>query len=279
MAIDCEGDTMIGIVHEAGVTARTGVVVVVGGPQYRVGSHRQFVLLARALAGAGIPVLRFDYRGMGDSTGAARDFERVAADIRHAIDAFCARPGAPGRVVLWGLCDAASALLMYGWQDPRVAGMILLNPWVHTEAGEARVRLKHYYLGRLRSGEFWRKLARLDLDFADSLASLRRYMRAALARGRVAAPAENAGPFTARMLAGLERFRGPVGLVLSGNDMTAGEFRDLLQSAPRWRAALEARLHGRLDVTDATHTFSSRAWREEVAAQSIAWVRAWDAAA
>lgn len=51
-------------------SASTGVVIIVGGPQYRAGSHRQFVLLARALATAGYPVLRFDYSGMGDSDGA-----------------------------------------------------------------------------------------------------------------------------------------------------------------------------------------------------------------
>ena len=48
----------------------------VGGPQYRVGSHRQFTLMARAFAAAGYPVLRFDYRGIGDSEGESRGFER-----------------------------------------------------------------------------------------------------------------------------------------------------------------------------------------------------------
>ena len=39
------------------------MVIVVGGPQYRAGSHRQFTLLARHIAAAGYPVLRFDARG------------------------------------------------------------------------------------------------------------------------------------------------------------------------------------------------------------------------
>ena len=33
-----------------------GMLVVVGGPQYRVGSHRQFLLLSRKVAAAGFPV-------------------------------------------------------------------------------------------------------------------------------------------------------------------------------------------------------------------------------
>ncbi|MFB1029241.1 MAG: hydrolase 1, exosortase A system-associated, partial [Thauera sp.] len=70
----CEGEELIGILAlpETAVT-RLGVLVVVGGPQYRVGSHRQFVLLARALAKSGVPCMRFDYRGMGDATGEMRD--------------------------------------------------------------------------------------------------------------------------------------------------------------------------------------------------------------
>ena len=67
---ECGDDTCIGIVaSNADVASRAdiGVVIVVGGPQYRVGSHRQFVTLARALAASGVPALRFDYRGMGDS--------------------------------------------------------------------------------------------------------------------------------------------------------------------------------------------------------------------
>jgi alpha-beta hydrolase superfamily lysophospholipase len=70
LRFDRAGVPLVGIVHPAGKPAGDiGVVVVVGGPQYRVGSHRQFVLLARDLAAAGIPTLRFDTRGMGDSGG------------------------------------------------------------------------------------------------------------------------------------------------------------------------------------------------------------------
>ena len=56
----CGTDRLLGILHPGAPDSERGVLVVVGGPQYRVGSHRQFVLLARALAAAGIPVLRFD---------------------------------------------------------------------------------------------------------------------------------------------------------------------------------------------------------------------------
>ena len=77
----CKGDTLVGILAKPETPAKTGIVVIVGGPQYRAGSHRQFVLLSRSLAAAGYAVLRFDYRGMGDSEGQQRNFEAVSADI------------------------------------------------------------------------------------------------------------------------------------------------------------------------------------------------------
>ena len=41
-----------------------GVLIQVGAPQYRVGSQRQFVLMARFLAQQGHCVLRYDIQGL-----------------------------------------------------------------------------------------------------------------------------------------------------------------------------------------------------------------------
>ena len=65
---DLAGESLVGMACVPEQARSIGIIVVVGGPQYRVGSHRQFLLLSRALASAGYPVMRFDYRGMGDST-------------------------------------------------------------------------------------------------------------------------------------------------------------------------------------------------------------------
>jgi alpha/beta superfamily hydrolase len=70
----CENSWLYGIASLPEQASSRGVLIVVGGPQYRVGSHRQFALLARHLAEHGVPVMRFDYRGMGDSVGDIRTF-------------------------------------------------------------------------------------------------------------------------------------------------------------------------------------------------------------
>ena len=158
LSFACGDDCLFGIASVPAEPAARGVVVVVGGPQYRSGSHRQFTLLARHLAAQGIAVLRFDYRGMGDAEGTSRDFEMVGDDLRSAIVQFQATVPAVREVVLWGLCDGASAALFYAAQDARVQGLVLLNPWVRTEGGLAKATLKHYYRDRLLQPGLWKKI-------------------------------------------------------------------------------------------------------------------------
>ena len=58
VAFECGHEQLLGIVATcAGPTADTGVLIVVGGPQYRAGSHRQFTRLARSLAASGWPTV------------------------------------------------------------------------------------------------------------------------------------------------------------------------------------------------------------------------------
>ncbi len=265
-----DADELVAIVHTTQHASTTGVVVVVGGPQYRVGSHRQFVLLARALASAGIPVMRFDRRGAGDSGGAPRDFERIDADIKAAVDQLIATTGV-ARVVLWGLCDAASAILMYAHTDARVAGLVLLNPWVHSSAIEARVRFKTYYAGRLRSAEFWEKIRKFDIDLRDSISSLWRYARWATRFGRKR-ERRSYPPFIERMRQGWQTFNGPTLLVLSGDDLSAAEFRELTNDSPEWKALMTGKTIQIFELVEANHTFSRREWRAAVERATVSWI-------
>lgn len=288
LALPIDQDTLIGVLHRPSGRPSRGVLIVVGGPQYRVGSHRQFVLLARALAAKGFPVLRFDYRGMGDASGEAKSFLEIDEDIRVAADAMFAQFPSLRELVIWGLCDAASAALFYAPNDGRVAGLVLLNPWVRTEGGYAYTLMRHYYLRRIFSGSFWRKLlaGRISLRSFHDLAG---HLGNALRRdGAITEPPsgqekvkDDAGAnnspiaFPSRMLEGLQNFRGQVLLVLSGNDLTADEFRDLMRSSRKWRRALRGRSVTRRDLCEANHTFARKAWRDEVASWTLEWLRSW----
>lgn len=267
----CEGEPLVGILAEpaAGPLAEVGVLIIVGGPQYRVGSHRQFTLLARHLAGHGFAALRFDYRSMGDSGGATRDFLGVDADIAAAIEALmAARPGIK-RVVLWGLCDAASAALLYlqSTRDPRVAGLTLLNPWVRSAATLAQAHVKHYYWRRLREKSFWMKLLRGGVG-AKALGALASNLRLARGAGRQAEPSS----FQDRMAAGLRGFAGPTLLILSGDDYTAGEFRLHAASSPAWQGLLTSGRVETCELPQADHTFSDPAQAAAVEGATLNWL-------
>lgn len=268
----CSGDELVGILTRPAAPKPVGIVMIVGGPQYRVGSHRQFLLLARALGVAAYPVLRFDHRGVGDSTGRFRGFEDMADDIRSAVNALCGAIEGLDNVVLWGLCEAASAAMMYAPTDPRVVGLALLNPWVRNDATLAQVQLKHYYGSRLRQAEFWSKLIRGDLDVTASLCGIADNVANALRR-----PARGQGkatdlPFQARMARGLRTFEGPVLAVLSGKDLTCQEFLGVCANDPEWRGLLEAPRVTRCELPESDHTFASQAWRGQVKRATVDWL-------
>ncbi|VXC21379.1 hydrolase 1, exosortase A system-associated [Massilia sp. 9I] len=274
LAFPCGGDTLVGILHLPPQPRARGVVVVVGGPQYRAGSHRQFTLLARSLAAAGTPVMRFDYRGMGDSEGAARSFEDVAEDLRAAIDRFMLEAPGLREVVLWGLCDGASAAALYAPQDARVAGVVLLNPWVRTEQGAARATLKHYYGGRLRDPALWRKVAAGRFDLSGSLRSMLGVVRSALTP-TPPEPEEACGAaLPERLHANLAGFTGRILVLLAGADLTAQEFADTAR-APQWRALLDGPRAECRTLPQADHTFSRREWHDQVVAWTVAWLGSW----
>lgn len=266
----CENETLFGILARPEQPADLGIVIVVGGPQTRVGSHRQFVLHSRALAAAGFATLRFDVRGMGDSTGTQRNFEQITPDIAAAIGALQAQCPQVRRIVLWGLCDAASAALLYcdETHDPRIAGLCLLNPWVRSAATLAKTQVKHYYGQRLLQREFWAKLLSGRLNVIDSIAELLRKL------GQATAQTEQNLGFQERMARGWKHFTGPTLLILSGNDYTAKEFLEYAASSASWHGLLERPGVTRFDLPNADHTFSSAVWRDTVAETCLKWLTA-----
>ncbi|MFK7886864.1 MAG: hydrolase 1, exosortase A system-associated [Gammaproteobacteria bacterium] len=273
VTFECEGSQLLGIVHGANDTARRGAVVVVGGPQYRVGSHRQFVHLARALGDGGIPTLRFDYRGMGDSDGELVGFEDVTEDIRSAVDALCRRCPQLDEIMLVGLCDAASAVLMYAPLDARVQRLVIMNPWVRSEESHARAQVKHYYLQRLLAPEMWGKILRGKFDWRGSLASLSGTLRSLTGSPSEQAPAAKA-PYQQRMLTGAQQFDGEMLLIISGDDMTAAEFIDHVGATPAWGKVLARSTTTVHKITQANHTFACAEWRDEVGDEVLRWISA-----
>lgn len=287
LVFSCDNEQLVGVLHHAAGDSTLGVVIVVGGPQYRAGSHRQFVYLARYLAEHDIPVLRFDYRGMGDSSGHLRGFMHIDTDIRCAIDTLQTEQPNVSSVVIWGLCDAATAAALYAPSDSRVKGLILANPWVYSEHGAAKAYLKYYYVQRIFSQEFWRKLTTGKVDFSSSLKSIGNMLKNALA-GR--APKNGAPPVGVAdehaqepsedlvTLVGnsLSQFTGHINVILSGNDLTSAEFSDASRSNRPLRRLMTRENVKQIQLPNVDHTFSRQKWRgnvEEISLEAVKRIR------
>jgi uncharacterized protein len=272
VVMTCAGDTLVGVISQPEQPGALGLVMVVGGAQYRAGSHRQFVLLARCLASAGFPVMRFDHRGLGDSSGERRPFDAVHDDIGVALETLQRQCPSVQRMALWGLCDGASAALLYSGQraDARVAGLCLLNPWVRSDNTLARTRIKHYYAGRLLEASFWQRLWQGEYEWRPSLKGLWQSLQALRAPTPSNAPEP---PFQHQMALALRHFPGKVLLLLSARDYTAKEFVECAQSDPAWKGLLQRPQLQRVDVADADHTFSRALWRAAAEQAILDWMR------
>jgi len=278
---DSQGSTLLGIVAAPAhgrVQADIGVLVVLGGPQYRAGSHRQFVQLARALDEAGHVALRFDVRGTGDSHGQPAGFEAVSDDIAAAIGPLQAQAPQARRAALFGLSDGASAasLYLYDPNDSRVAAICLLNPWVPTDQRFARTHVRHFYFKRLASGEFWRKLLAGDggkLALADSAGALRRSRQAADSAPLAPMRRPNVH-FRDAMRSVCAASTGPVLLAISGDDLTAKEFADSVAADSTWRQLILRGSTQTLPLPGADHTLSKPTAKRPFEEAMIRWLTA-----
>jgi len=173
------------------------------------------------------------------------------------------------RVVLWGLCDGASAALMYAPKDSRIAGIVAINPWARSCQGEASTRLRHYYLRRLFSRSFWSKLVHGDFNVQES----RNDFVDALRRGLGDPMPTDDSNYLRRMQQGWERFQRPVLFILSGNDFTAREFEGWVNGERERRRLFQSLQSEILTIENADHTFSNRVSRDEVAHATVEWLR------
>jgi uncharacterized protein len=278
IVFDCEGQQLVGMVHlPAEVRTRGMLSIVAGGPQYRGGVCRLQVQMARSLAAEGTPVMRFDYRGLGDSEGLFRGFRDVESDLRSAIDAFLAHVPGMREVVLWGGCDAAAAVLINAWKYPPVTGIVLGNPWVHSEDTSTTVEMQHYGQ-RWKDPAFWRKVIRLQYNPLPALRTILRSLRKRVAGpatgARDAAPSDDpSAPFVPRMRQGMLHFKGDVLLLMSGRSLISREFDVLVQQNAAWQQAMRSPRHcARCDLPDADQAFSTLPARTAVIAATGLWL-------
>ncbi len=211
IAFPCAGETLAATLDEAPGT--TGLLIVSGGNEIRSGAHRGMAMLAHRLAATGIPVFRYDRRGVGDSTGDNGGFLGAEPDLAAAAAAF--RGAAPHvtRIVGFGNCDAATTLVVFG-RSAAIDRIILANPWVVEPIDDlppaAAIRAR--YRTALRDPAIWRKALRGGIDFRK------------LVRGLWRVSTVKPEPLTTRVLTALANWRTNAAVILARGDATAIAF-------------------------------------------------------
>lgn len=227
LSFACEGETLLGTLDTAPGT--TGLLIVSGGNEQRSGPWDSQAQIAAKVAAAGFPVLRFDRRGVGDSSGENGSFTASQPDLAAALLAFRAHVPTLKRIVAFGNCDAASALMLGGGAG--LDALVLANPWtfepgVETAETEPEAEaepaptpmppsvLRRHYLKRLTDPRaVWRLLTgKVEV----------RKMAASLAEA--AKPDAPPSSLAQQMAEGLAAFQGPVTILLAENDRTAQAF-------------------------------------------------------
>lgn len=272
MTFASDGERLYGVLHQPAQPCRFGVLIVHGRPATRVGKHRLFVLLAREWASAGYPVMRFDYRGTGDSGGEVITIEETSKDLASAIDAFIANVPGLQQVALWGLCGGAADALLYAPNDPRVAGTVMVNPWTYDARVRSLVKLRHagsVHLHRLLNMGVWGKARSGTSPDVDTLEEADP-VDAPVAR---AYQSYRAPDISKRMAASLETFKGRLLVILGGGDVGARTFKVTTSMSLRWRRLLSAPRVRVLELPEANHSLRRSQWREQAAAWTLAWLK------
>ena len=219
------------------------------------GGESPSVRAARPRAGRppDFPTFRFDYRGMGDSAGDARTFEHIRTDLFAALDVF-QREEAVARVVLWGLCDGASAAWDGGAADePRVAGIVALNPWARSRRARPPPSAALLSAASCRPGVLAQVAERSDSRCDNAPLSWRARSRAP-PRHRLTLAATD---YLQRMEDGWRRFSAPILVVLSGNDYTAREFEGWVGAAAARKALFAHGITSGPHAGSGSHVFQS----------------------
>ncbi len=219
----CAGETLAATLDEA--PGAVGLLIVTGGNEVRAGAFAGQAQLAARIAAAGFPVLRFDRRGVGDSTGENSGFTGSSDDIAAAISAFWQTAPQLTRMVAFGNCDAASALMLASGAG--CDALALANPWTFDQVDLAPPpeAIRQRYAAKLRDPrELWRLVTG-----GVSLGKLAGGIKAALQ------PAAPPSSLAQEMQAGLASFAGPVHVLLAANDRTAQAYMaSFPHSNPAW---------------------------------------------
>lgn len=275
--------------------ARLGVILLSPGVKMRVGPGRLYRRLANVFVGLGLPVLRFDFWGLGDSEGELTEtflkdvynhieVGRFVDDTLDAVD-WMQRHGGVDRVVVSGLCGGAITGLLAGSKDPRIAGLLALgmtpvlaskaaDPLTYMTRGQLR-GLRRGYLKKLTAPTSWLRMMTLRSDFRLMWRSLTEPLRRNQAGRQESAQSEsndNASPLFPQAFFAMASSHRPILLIFGGTDRLRWEFDEKFVSRHRERLASLKSIYDVHVIDRANHVLSFREWQLEMLEVSVQWL-------
>lgn len=174
LEITHDGLRLAGVVTEPAETNAAGLCAVFlnSGAIRRIGPGRMYVTLARRWAERGLPSLRLDLAGIGDSDGDAARFVDVpefyepdfAGQISAALDALSSRLGFQA-FLLVGLCSGGYWSFEGALRDERVAAVAAVNPgalvWSRVLLDDRRLQPLRQAFRTVRSPDRLLRIARV----------------------------------------------------------------------------------------------------------------------
>lgn len=224
LSFPCAGESLAATVDAA--DGPIGLLWIGGGNETRAGAFAGQAQFAAEIAAKGHSVFRFDRRGVGDSSGENSGFTDTAGDVAAALTAF--RTAAPHikRIIAFGNCDAASALMLQSGAG--CDGLVLSNPWTFEEEDSAETEdssddsasnmpasaIRSRYLEKLKNPAEILRLFKGDVSITKLVKGVIQSLR----------PAPPPSSLAQDMASGLKDYSGDVRILLAGKDRTAQAF-------------------------------------------------------
>jgi len=255
---------------------RPPIILLNTGIIHRVGHHRMNVTISRLYAAKGHPVVRFDFGGIGDSpvqSETLAPLDANLASITEVCDWLETNLGQSG-FILMGLCSGADHSIIHASRDPRIAGVVLIDPsiprtfrffvknvardlsrpavWVNLATGRSKTWARFRRLMGQSSGsgavqpETKEPFARPELENPEVIAFLEKTYQDAVDNG-------------ARILA----------IFTGGHDFQHNYRRQLLDALPRVKFRNRLNLHF---YADCDHTFTYERHRKRLLAELDRWL-------
>ena len=293
-----KGLRLFGILHlpDQLPVSKVAVILLSPGVKMRVGPEGLYRRMTDLFLETGMPVLRFDFYGLGDSEGELQEtflkdvynhieVGRFVDDTLDSMD-WMQRECGTKRFILSGLCGGAITGLLAGSRDSRVSGLLALgvtavlanrsaDPSLYMSRGQLQ-HMRKGYLKKLLEPASWVRLLTLRTDYRALWRAVVKPLYDTRSKQtsekQVQADYDNANPLFPPAFFKMIEAGKPMLYVFGGSDRLRWDFDEKFVARHRDRLAS---IGDRFDVhviEQANHVLSFEEWQNEMLDVSRRWL-------